>query len=863
MKIMKKKKILTMITAVAMAATLGVASLAGCNDKHRHSYAWTTDSEATCTLAGHRTGKCVCGEVKSEVIPVDPDAHEFDREWTIDVYPTETGEGKATRTCKLNNMHKFEAILPKLGEEDKYLSVKVTKKPTIVYDGTCHYVFSHETGDVEFDIALAKHDKVEGIEDIVALAASLHDEVRKSVGNYVYGDPDGDSVEAHNFSNYYGDNYTHVTDGGDKREFWYCLDENDQPFGISVEVQRVMINAPEGDEEPEEGWVSEFEEIRTDPRVIERVSEKDLLGLVYLSGGGMSATYGAEDTLETYYEASQSENAIKFDSGYSKTEGDYGYSGWFEFSRYEQPNFCRYRIDFTTFPNGAIDTLSVQTKIIRSFMLANTFNGGDDRDVEIIFDGDGDIIFSEIYPISTMTGEEEYEMQGENILINGVKQKPDGTPLLDRFGNTIARPVPLGWEEGDERQYYTEDHEYVAIRTVTFANTLKDENDEVEENPYPAESVYIHSFDIMNGTTLLEDGDTVETSADVGVTLSISNVQPADTANLDFDPLRVYLKTASGEIPLTYDGQNAYHTFGNFNRENNTVYLRAQYKGELTIVLRPRGGKCEREIKLNVKPGNPSEFRAQTYLYSDAGGVETYSWSNHDYENTADAVTLYVGQSLYVRALPPASEADYVNGSFVTAVPSVYAGYFDLEDNITLEDGSVVSKITAKAVTSAHDPDVYVNLNSVITRPNPARPGQDEPVAYARVRIKVVEAPDVSEMFTGTYTGTFGSIRLVDGGKLAPAKVEMTFNPDESGKQGTIGIRVSDSSSAVNCVYDFVYDEETHELSCTWKSGKECKDTFAFEIKLNGAYKLSVKHPTFITEETTRTETIVLSKQSS
>lgn len=859
---MKRKKILTMISAAVMAATLGATSLAGCNsNKHVHAYNWTTDYEATCTLPGQKTGKCVCGDVKAEVIPVVPDAHEFDSDWTIDDYPNDIKTGKATRTCKNNNAHKFEAILPKLTEENKYLSVEVTKKPTIISEGKCHYILEHSAGEVEFDIAIAKHEEVEGIEDVVDLASSLHGEIRKSEGSYIYGDPAGSNVHTNTFTNYYGDNYTRVHDGGNRRDFWYSLDEKGEPFGISAEVQRVIINEPDDPENPPEGWVAEFGEVASDPRIDESVIKEDLLGLSYESGGGMPATYGAEDTLKTYYEASQSSGAIKFDSGYTE-EDDGGYTGWFEFSRMEQPNFCRYRIDFKTFPNGAIYTLSVRTKIIRAFMLANTFNGSNYRDAELIFDSDGDIIFSEIYPISTTTGEEEYEMQGENILTNGVKTKPDGSPLVDRFGNDIVRPVPLGWEEGDERQYYSEDHDYIAIRTVDFTQTLKVADEEVEVNPYPAESVYIHSFDVTYDGTLIEDGDTVEITADELVTFNISNVKPADTAKLDFDTLGIYLKTSAGEIELTYTGQNAYHTVGNFNRENNTVNIRAQYSGELTIILRPRGGKCEREIKLDVKPGNPSELTAETYLYSDAGGVETYSWTKHDYENEGDIVTLYEGQSLYVRALPLASEADYVDGRFVTAVPSVFAKYFDIEDNLTLEDGTVVSKITAKAVTEEDDPDVYVNLNSVITRPSTSRPGQTEPVAYARVRIMVVAAPDTSEMFTGTYKGRFSRIRMTQSGNLVPADVTATFAPDASGAAGTINISVSDGSTTVSCVYNFVYEEATRTLNCTWASGKENTETFDFDIKFNGAYKISITHPTFITEEKIRTETIVLSKQS-
>ena len=235
---MKTKKILTMLSAVAMAATLGVSSLAGCqkDDGHTHAFNYTTDYEATCVSPGQRTGRCVCGHVVAEVIPINPDAHEFDTDWSVEP-PSETQTGMATRTCKNSAQHTFEATLPKLSEEEKYISVKETKKPTILSEGKVHYIYEHSAGNVEFDIAIPKHDTVQGVEDVVALAASLQSTIRSSSGTYVYGDPASTDVSNHEFSNYYGDNYTRVHDGGNRRDFWYSRDDDGKPLVVSDEVQ--------------------------------------------------------------------------------------------------------------------------------------------------------------------------------------------------------------------------------------------------------------------------------------------------------------------------------------------------------------------------------------------------------------------------------------------------------------------------------------------------------------------------------------------------------------------------------------------------------------------------------------------------
>lgn len=895
-----------------MAATLGVSSLTACNkDKHTHAYNWTTDSEATCVREGHRTGICGgCGDVKSEIIPVDPDAHEFSKDWTIEKYPTESEEGKATRVCANSNTHTFEATLPEITDDGTgYVSSKITVKPHYQTAGNRHFVFAHEAGDVEFDIVLPAHDTIEGLEDIVYYAASLHGNIRQSEGNYIYGDPNGTSVQTNSFSNYYGDNYTRVHDGGNRRDFWYSLDENGDPFGISAVVETVDTG------DVDENGDRIFEEVKRDPQIKIDTNENDLLGFGYESGGGMQMTYGAEDTLLTYYEASQEEGAIKFESDYDAVAGG-GYRGTFSFSRMELSHFCRYSVEFTTFESGEIKTLSVRTKIIRAFMLANTFNGKNANSYEIIYDSDGDIVFGEIYEI--VNGEEQYEGDVERnedgsvkyeytyvyetdengkpvlktdedgnpviatdedgneikhtipvIKTSGVKTKPDGSPLMDGFGNDIARPVPLGWQEGDDILYYYEegdrkpdggyydsDHEFIAIRTVDFTQTLKNENDEVEENPFPSESLYIHSFDVSYKGSVLGEGDEVQVNANDLITLDIENVAPADTAKLDYDPLGVYLKTESGdEITLSYTGQNAYNIIGYFSMTENKVVINAKSKGDFTIVLRPRGGKCEREVKLKVAAGIPTGLRAQAYLYSDAGGVERYSWTNHNYENAADLVTLYVGESLYVRALPLADEASFVDASFVSHVPSTFADYFTLEDGATLADGTEATKITAKAITAEWDDqgiDVYVELRSVY-----------DSKVYTRLLIKVVAAPDISETFTGTYTGRFNQIRMKDKGALVPADVTATFNPDASGKAGKVNLSITsvDKSTTYTCVYTFTYDGGTNTLSCVYESGKN-GETFDFKIRLNARYKISIEHTTYVLEDETRTETIVLSKQA-
>lgn len=1001
---MKTKKILTMISAVAMAATLGVSSLAGCNKGgHTHSYNWVTDYEATCTLPGQRTGTCVCGNVKAEVIPVNPDAHDFDMDWAI-TKPTESGTGSATRTCKYNSAHTFNVTLPGLSDTSEYLSAEITKKPTIIEAGTRHYVFSHMAGDIEFDISLPKREKIENVEDVALYAWSLHNNIRRSDGNYVEGDPDGTDVRAHEFYNYYGgdygkeNTYTRVHDGGNMRDFWYSRDEKGNPFGISAVKELEVTNPPEDPANPPAGWEPIMGEVNRDPRVDESVTESDLLGYGYMSGGGMPVTYGAEDTLRTYYEASQSQGAIKYDDTFT-ANADGSYVCAFEFSRMEATHFCRYYVNFTTYTTGEIKTLSVRTKIIRRFMLASTFDGTNTG--ELVFDEDGDAIFSEIYPIGG-DGSERYETNyvyetdasgkviydpvyvyekdprddtgtrllydeegdpiiskdehgdpiteknpdgsvkteprkkynyqmtykyvyqtdasgnpvigedgepviktdadgnplyekdadGNAILVyakdvygakiktpivgdppiatEGVKTKPDGTPLLDRFGNQIARPVPEGGFGSDKRYYYyeagdpnpdggfyTADHEYIVTRWIEFNQTLKVEGEKADENPYPADSVYIRSFDVTYNGKVIPETDTVEISASTPALFRITNVQPSETAKLEFDPLRVFLKTASGEIELSYTGdvddfnQNSYHIIGYFRNSDNSVYVNAQYAGEMTLILRTRSGKCERELKLRVARGVPTALIAQAYMYSDADGTESYTWTETEYKygDPKTAITLYEGQTLYVRGIATPAEANYVDATFVTEleIPED-SQYIKLEDNLELPDGTKVSKITALAATP--DFEVGINVNSVHTTLGGI------PVAFKRVGVTVVAAPSTNDMFTGTYKGRFSFINMIVSGAPVPADVTVTFNPSSS-TAGTMNIDVTEGNNKETCVYSYTYDAQTRNFTATYVSGRN-DATFQFTFALNEAYKLTIHHLTI--PERDRSETIVLSR---
>lgn len=884
---MKTKKILTMVSSVAMAATLGVSSLAGCNNGdsgHQHAYIEIDLKEATCVETGKRTLRCACGDIQEEIIAIDPQAHEYG-EWEVTKLPNESEKGTAVKTCSLSSEHKATLTLPEITQEGTgYVSSPVTQAPTSISTGLRHFVYVQDNESVAFDITLPKRN-VETMEDAIILGTSLQGLIRQSSGKFVSGNPDdpGYTAVVNTFTNYYGDGYTHISSSDQQEEYWYSLDSNGNPFGIYSLVERQILNPLGPDEMDEEGnpldpdYVPEYGNVPIAPRLAESATEDDLKGYGYASGGGMRRTYGAEDTLLTYYNAAIGEGAVKYDYEFAK-EGD-EYVGSFSFSRMENPHFCRYKVEFTMYENYAIKTLKVETKIIRNWMLANSFNGTSGND--IIFGADGDLIFGEIYPL--VQSEEQYEWAKDEegndyIVTSGVKTAPDGT-VLKFAGNDITRPVPLGWKEGDNRNYYYEkgdkiyavnadgevydtgetyatDHEFIAIRTLEFdAQVLKTEDDEVEPNPYPADDLYLSGFDIKYGGEVIGEDERVEIDADALCVFTIDNVLPNGLVNLSYDPLQVYLVIDTDEILLNHDiSQNAFHMMGYFDRTTNSLRIRAQRSGEVDLIVRSLSGSYERPLKLNVRKGAPSELKAEIYAYSDADGNVQYAWEEHE-NNANNVVTLYVGQTLYVRTAALDSEKDFVNTDYTSSVSGSLKSCITLEDNQPV-DGGYATKITA--LSSSNNSVISVWLDSVITVGNSS-------VASARIRIKIVDAPSVDDMFNGEYKGSFRYIKMVKTDRNpSAADVSLTFNPSSASDKthGTVNIVVSNKNQSETCVYDYTYNVATHTLTCNWVSGRgdindNTDETFQFQITLNEVYKLSITHPQGFPG---RTETIVLSR---
>ncbi len=830
---MKNKKILTMICSVVMAATLGITALAGCN-KEKHVYTWTVNTEETCSAPGKRTGVCgICGDVKEEEIKKNPTKHAYG-DWQITM-PTEQAEGKAVKVCAHNSAHTVETALPKLTADGTgYVSCDITKQPTAISEGVKTYVLETDNGPVEVNVTLPKKE-VTTVADAVLVGSNSGHLIRSTSGTY----SDSEVSKTNKFSVEFGDNYTHVIDEGQSEQYWFSVDDRGEPFGVYVRENRTPVNVPDDDPdwEPPAGYNPEvsldFIITLSDPKVAENVTASHLLGYGYSTASNAIRGYGAEDLLAKYYSHAQDarannkavhyeENFLKASNGEITADFSYGF--------YENPNFARYKIEFTLYPSGAIKTLRMDTKVIRAFMIEEDAEGNK------LFDSDGDIIYAEEYDRDPATNADLYEMQadGKTPVVSGVKTDADGNELHDSKGNTIPRYKPRG---RNNRKYYSDDHDEVNNKTLIYnEQVLKTDSDVVAKNPYDYNVLYISSFDVKYGGKVIGDAG-VELPTDRAVYLNIDNIQPT-TATLDYDPLRIYVRTQTRDIEITNNfSDNPYSIIGSFLKDTNQIVLNSRYATKsdddfVTLVLKTYGGRCEKEVKLLFEKGAPSTIIAQAYSYSDASGQPLYKWTEYGDSH----VKLYVGQPLLIKAVAAASEAGFADTSFTA---SVRGGNVTIQNDYDF-NGEAVSKITATAAGSYQIALQYKKTGN--------ETGLGKSFTYLYVDVE--EPPRLADVFNGEYTAK-ASLKI--GTVPVATDMKVTFSYTTNWRQGEIAVE----SEAGNCVYGYVVGAD-NKITVTYKSGVSAEEnnTFNFTFELNEAYKIEVTHYTGLRDD----ETLVLSR---
>lgn len=554
---------------------MGLSALTGCSSEPacEHVYTLVNTVESTCAQAGRQTFRCgICGDIKEENLPLDENKHVFTGEWDI-TKPTEEADGLAVKTCANNVQHKTEVILPKVTitaagyDQKEFITV-----PTTARAGEMKLTLENKYGDITFNVNLAKR-VLNNMEDAVILASSLKENVRQANG-WIQETKGG---LKQNFSYYFGNDYTYIDDDINNKESWYSLDDDGKVFAMSkINGSSTATVEPT----PDAGFLNGFFYNSTVNASTFYGAEAGLAQLYETAISGLSGG-NFEDVGVTisYKEISKDE----LNSSEHKSKDGSLNDLWFSYSHYASGWFARFKVVFSTFKDGTLKELEVETEVIRSYMYVTDLDGSivtykeSDESVKNGNAGAGDIIFAYDYPIDYVSGaplyatdsngdyvfeyvnkatgkvayketqevdgvkhDVYYEVTGGKKTDNGdgtysytaTRQKLDYVPELepvyikDKFGMTVldekGNPIPKIMAAGGYPvdSWYSDEHDEVSYKTVHIEQTKKVTQEEIDDGSKDPEVVPDNPY--PSDSLYIKDFDI--TGAKVaGVTADISN----------------------------------------------------------------------------------------------------------------------------------------------------------------------------------------------------------------------------------------------------------------------------------------------------------------------------------------------------
>ncbi len=351
---MKIKKVIAAAVAAVMTLSGGAIALTGCGGCD-HVYRQKVITAPTCMQEGLAEYTCgICNDKYTEVLPIDPDAHEYG-EWNITTMPDSENKGAAEKTCTLNSQHKANTELPVLpadGEKGEYTDVRVTKSPTALSEGVLTYTFAHEAGDVAVDVAIPARG-VETVADGVEAALESKSKVRICEGEWgseIKGTQwNEEKPYAPNLFSYeFGENYTHIVDNANNAERWLSVGADGELWAFKRE------NGGELQKELDEEFISgqKFQFYSAD----------------------LGSQYGAEKQLAYLYQRALltlepdrngvSPSADFFSETYSKVGYNFTYAYETANSTTAMPKFAMVSVDFKLSEEYTLQSLTVTATVL-------------------------------------------------------------------------------------------------------------------------------------------------------------------------------------------------------------------------------------------------------------------------------------------------------------------------------------------------------------------------------------------------------------------------------------------------------------------------------------------------------------------
>lgn len=745
------KKTLYKIITLLFVAVLCVCSFASCGCKHEIGK-WKIIKQETCTTSGTKQGVCtLCGEVVKQSIAPDPEKHVYN-EWEIETLPTYEvrGTGKAVRRCSENSDHTIQQTLPRLTENALgYKNSYVTAEATVISPGVRTLVYEHETGDISFTVPIEKKILEKGsateIADAVLLGSSSRSLVSCGEGKKDVGYHEEEIYIPPEDEKAAEAKYANVFNYVYGDGYLYTYDEGDRFWRWLSDNGEGGVFAVYTQQDPSRWNPSQATQYLTeDPTV----SAEDLLGYKYLiSNAGYAPFYGAEDLLAGSYEwGKKNYNKDFVQKVVTDVDNDYG----------EREGRYGYRFSFGYYNVSAFK-------------------------------------FCQVIVEFTLT--EEYGIDYIRLDCDTYTRGAYTVTLDEESGNAYCSVNKGALPTYQEFIYYRQ----------TFKTA-----DHVEpENPFGPSAFKVSSFDLVYNDggemTLTDDPETTITlrangTKDGGLqSLRIKNVQPV-TATLAYDPVTIYRITDTGRlIRLSYDFSNDY-VLCYYRKDSNTLGFKSHLSGVVRLLLCTDSG-YEKRVCINVTPIAPSNLYPSVYQYGDNG----YTWADSDSKTISH--TVYVGQSLTLKASLSALEKTYCDASYDAFVVGENKDYATLAERETKTDN--VKFTATKAGT------YNVRLRST----------KDTNVT-ASVTVTVVDPPSVAELLSGVYQCKVNYPMRGD--------VTVTFSTEGETLLATVVTKKGTERVSI------VYDAEKKALKTEHYDGA----SLGISFRINEAYRLVLRNPT-------------------
>ena len=304
--------------------------------------------------------------------------------------------------------------------------------------------------------------------------------------------------------------------------------------------------------------------------------------------------------------------------------------------------------------------------------------------------------------------DENFIISEMNAIVLGYPESTNGFETDDFGICTVTRP--------------SADH---YINTVSISQTAKKVDDVIPVNPYRFDEMVFSSFELSyESKTLTEEDNVVEITANQGaIYIDLKNFLP-ETADILFDPVKVYLDKDGVLTELKFSTLNdrKINISASYSKDSSRIVMQSLSVGDNVIVVKT--ARVERKFILRVNPAKPDALNPFVNAYFEAADI-------YDWENTA-AAAIFVGQSLDFTAKVSENVAFYTNGAF-TATVSEGASVTEGEDGVWSFTSNTAGTYT-------------VTMKSVAA-----------PSVTCTVTVTVSEIPDLEAMLTGKYENRRGT----------------------------------------------------------------------------------------------------------